>query len=289
MTSRSPVVKEPIPIYSADDGLITQPIGDWGIQKYRLVGMYNKLFSTGMKKKWDRRVYIDLFAGSGKAQLKSSGKIVFGSPLLALSVPDPFDRYIFCEQNAKAMQALQQRISESFRASDVHFVRGDCNERVDEIVAKIPQYSATTKVLSFCFVDPFSLNIHFETIKRLATHIVDFLILIMIMDPTRNEGLYVKENSRRIDLFLGLSDWRDRWREAKGQNISIRQFLATEFAKQMINLGYRNESLKSMVKTNSGDKNLSLYYLAFFSKHQLGYKFWNQVRKYATDQISLEI
>ena len=35
------------------------------------------------------------------------------------------------------------------------------------------------------------------------------------------------------------------------------------------------------------DKQLPLYYLAFFSKHETGLKFWDQVRKYATDQLSL--
>ena len=34
--------------------------------------------------------------------------------------------------------------------------------------------------------------------------------------------------------------------------------------------------------------NLPLYYLAFFSRHANGYKFWNQVLKYATPQLGFE-
>ncbi len=281
-------LKEPVSIYSVDDGLFTPSVGDWGIEKYRLVGMYNELFSTGMKGKWDQRIYIDLYAGAGKARLRASDKIVLGSPLLALEVPNPYDRYIFCESNAEAMSALQERVNKKFSNCDVRYVVGDCNEWLDTIIGNIPAYSSREKVLSFCFVDPFSLDIHFETMRKLGNYIMDFLILLMLSDPMRNEERYTQENSRRIDVFLGLSDWRDRWNNARKHSIGIRRFLATEFAKQMIALGYREESLSSMVEVRSDDKNLPLYHLAFFSKHQLGYKFWNQVRRYATNQTSFE-
>jgi three-Cys-motif partner protein len=280
-------VKEPVSIYSTDDGLYTPEVGVWGIQKYNLVALYNQLFSTGMKKKWEYRVYIDLFAGAGKARIKENEKVVFGSPLLALSVPDPYDRYIFCEQQSKALSALKQRVNNLFPRANVEFVQGDCNEVIDLITSKIPKYSRDSKVLSFCFVDPFSLNIHFETIRKLSAYLMDFLILLMLMDPIRNENLYVNENSDRIGRFLGLSDWRERWKQAKTRNTSIRKFLATEFANQMITVGYREESLKSMVEIRSEDKNLPLYYLGFFSRDPLGYKFWKQVRRYATNQLPL--
>lgn len=282
-------VEEPAALYSSEDGLTTPEIGSWGIHKYKLVSLYNELFSTGMKKKWDKRVYIDLFAGAGKARIKESGKVVLGSPLLALSAPDPFDRYIFCENNPELMEALRERVRRNFPEADVQFVSGDCNEQIDSILAEIPQRSKGLKVLTFCFVDPFSLNIHFNTIRTLASYRMDFLILLMLMDPMRNENRYMDENSDRIDLFLGLPDWRERWLNAKTQNMSFRKFLATEYAGQMASLGYRPEAINTMVEVRSEDKNLPLYYLSFFSKHELGYKFWKQVQKYSTDQLSLDL
>jgi three-Cys-motif partner protein len=284
----SNTLREPVTVYSTDDGLFTPPVGSWAVQKYRLVGLYNELFSTGMKGRWDRRVYIDLFAGSGKARLRDTGKIVLASPLLALSVPNPYDRYIFCERNNDAMNALKERVKALNTNLDVHFVDGDCNERIDTIISTIPRYSSGTKVLSFCFVDPFSLNIHFETIRKLGNYIMDFLVLLMLSDPLRNEDRYTEKNSDRIELFLGFRDWREKWNIAKARGTGIRKFLATEFARQMITVGYKEESLSSMVEVRSDDKNLPLYHLAFFSKHPLGYKFWSQVRKYASEQTSFE-
>lgn len=39
-----------------DDGLKCSEVGDWAEDKYRLVGLYDEIFATAMKKKWDVRV-----------------------------------------------------------------------------------------------------------------------------------------------------------------------------------------------------------------------------------------
>ena len=282
-------IKEPPFEFASDDGLLTPPIGEWGMKKYELVHMYDRLFSTGMKNLWGQRVYIDLCAGSGKAKLRTNGKIVLGSPLLALSVANPFDRYIFCEENPQLMSALKQRVNDGFPSADARFVTGDCNEKVAEILSHIPAHSKDNKVLSFCFVDPFSLNIDFQTIQSLSTRFMDFLILLMLMDPLRNEAQYVGDNDERINRFLGDSDWRNTWMEAQKRGQTIRRFLAEQFATRMIAMGYRDEARKTTVEVRSNEKNLPLYHLSFFSKSKTAYKFWKEVRKYATDQTSLDL
>jgi hypothetical protein len=92
-----------------DDGLITQEIGAWGQEKYRLLNLYAQLFSASMKNKWDCLVYIDLFAGSGSSKIKGTNKIVAGSPLVALGIDPTFDRYVFCEKDPEKLRALKAR------------------------------------------------------------------------------------------------------------------------------------------------------------------------------------
>jgi hypothetical protein len=46
-----------------DDGLVTPIVGVWAEEKYRLVECYARIFATAMKRKWDMRVYVDLFSG----------------------------------------------------------------------------------------------------------------------------------------------------------------------------------------------------------------------------------
>ena len=42
-----------------------------------------------------------------------------------------------------------------------------------------------------------------------------------------------------------------------------------------------------MKLVRSNEKNLPLYYVALFSRHELAYKYWEDVLKYSTDQTSM--
>ena len=119
--------------YLDDDELPTPIVGPWTKEKYRVVRIFNEIFSTGMKEKW-HRAYIDLFAGAGKARIKGTNKFLAGSPLLALSVSHPYDKYIFCEKDKELMKALKSRVGKGYSQVDVKFVDGDCNEKIDESV-----------------------------------------------------------------------------------------------------------------------------------------------------------
>ena len=55
-----------------DDGLVCSEIRRWAATKYRLIKLYDELFVTGMKNKWGKRVYIDLYAASGYGRLKGT-------------------------------------------------------------------------------------------------------------------------------------------------------------------------------------------------------------------------
>lgn len=269
-----------------DDGLYCQEVGPWSEDKHRLVLLYDRLFSTAMKGKWQTRVYIDLYSGPGLVRVRDARKFSWGSPVLALSVPDPFDKYIFCESNEEALAALRSRVEKLFPNADVSYIAGDCNSKVDEICRAIPQHSMEHRVLSFCFADPYDLSIKFSTVRRLADRFVDFLTLLAFgMDAARNWQLYLDPASKKVDAFLGFSDWRDRWAEeqTKGK-VKFPQFLAQSYATQMELLNYLSVEFHQMKCIRSDVNNLPLYHLALFSRHKLAYTLWEQVLKYSTDQ-----
>jgi len=55
----------------------------------------------------------------------------------------------------------------------------------------------------------------------------------------------------------------------------------------MKSLNYLEQPLGRMKMVRSSEKNLRLYYLALFSRHETAYKFWDDVLRYGTDQIDL--
>jgi three-Cys-motif partner protein len=276
-------------IIAGDDGLPYSDVGAWAEDKYALVGLYDRLFSTGMKNKWPTRVYVDLYSGPGFVRVRGTGRMMVSSPLLALGVPDPFDKYIFCESDRDLLQALRARVNRVSPKADVKFVLGDCNERVEEICANIPSRSASRGVLTFCFVDPYDISIRFSTIKRLSAYRIDFLCLLALqVDANRNIERYLSSGNSKIEEFLGLPRWRESWRAAENERIRFPRFLAEEYSRQMEKLGYLPVPWDRMRQVRSDEKNLPLYRLALFSRHERAYQFWDDVLHYSSDQRTFD-
>ncbi|MFZ0960865.1 MAG: three-Cys-motif partner protein TcmP [Terriglobia bacterium] len=276
-------------IIAEDDGLPCSEVGAWAEDKYTLVGLYDRLFSTGMKNKWPTRVYIDLYSGPGFVRVRGTSRMLMGSPLLALGVPDPFDKYIFCESAPELLGALQSRVNRYSPGANATFICGDCNEKVEEISAKIPKPSPGRGVLTFCFVDPFDISVKFSTVRRLSSYFIDFLILLALhVDANRNLEHYFNSGNSKVEEFLGLPDWRERWRPAERGGARFPRFLAEEYSGQMEKLGYLRVPWDRMKQVFSDEKKLPLYRLALFSRKALADKYWDEVLKYSSDQKNFD-
>ncbi len=278
-------------ITAPTDELPAPEVGSYAVEKYRLLGTYADMFTTAMKDHWHCRVYVDLFSGPGHAVIRETGQRILTSPLLALTVPHRFDRYIFCDQDVSAMSALRQRAAVAAPGVAAECLSGDVNGPLPFVAARIPEARTDYKVLTFCFVDPFSIDLHFATIASLATgRSIDFLILLALgMDANRNWQQYSQDGDHRVARFLGADDWRPRWREAQARGHSPIRFLAEEYSAAMVRLGYRPMPIDKMPEIRLTGKNVPLYYLAFFSRHDLGLKFWDEARKASRDQLALPL
>ena len=272
---------------SEDDGLYLPEVGAWAEEKYELVFNYSNLFATSMKARWERRAYVDLFAGAGLAQVRNSQRILVGTPLLALQVDDAFDRYVFCDSDPDCLNALKRRVSQLCPDRDVRYVAGDVNESTQEIHDALPSYGPEKRVLGFCLADPFRLrDLHLETLRALAHRFMDFLVLVPAMDAIRNVAVYTGSSGAVVDDFLGGPGWRREWQEADAR-VPFDRFVAEALSARMKEMGYAHGGLEDAVMVRSSEKNLPLYRLAFFSRHELGGRFWKEARKYSTAQQSL--
>jgi len=269
------------------DGLTYNDVGLWTEEKHRLVGYYSALFSAGMKDKWDKRVYIELYAGAGYSRIRDTERVIAGSPIQALTLKVPFDKYIFCEQDPKKLEALRVRVKRHAPAANVVFVPEGCDINVNQIFTAIPQHSKTHKVLSLCFVDPNDIGIKFSTLQTLAKKYVDFIVLLALyMDALRAEQNYIK-NPAKIDHLLGAASWLQRWTVAKQQGMEFPRFLAEEFAASMATMEYIPPPFYSMRKIFFYEKNFPLYALGLFSRHPLAYTLWDKALKGSDDQLDL--
>lgn len=272
-----------------NDGLLCPEVGGWAETKYRLISLYDELFATGMKDKWDQRVYIDLYSGAGHSRIRHTEIRLKGSPILALGIPFTFDKYIFCEENVDCLSVLKLRANRVAPSADISYIPGSCDEKVEEICRAIPRGSKENRVLSLCLVDPFDFGMKFATMRRLSQFFIDFLVLLAVgMDAVRAYDHYVDGENRKLDEALGNTEWRSRWKARPRGKYEFPSFLAGEFADSMSELGFLPIKPGQMKMVRSDEKNLPLYYLALFSKNNTAYRFWDEVLKYHTDQSSFD-
>lgn len=269
-----------------DDGLETPVVGPQSEEKYRHIAYYVELFAKSMHKKWGSRIYIDLFAGSGRSKIKGTSKIVAGSPMLAIQVEHQFDKYIFCDIDEGNISALQKRAEAQSPSLNADYYCGDVNLRVADIVSAIPTATKDHTVLTFCLVDPFKAkDLHFGTLRRISARYVDFLVLIpSYMEINRFPEKYCRPSDQRLDRFLGTTTWRQEW-VALGRSGHFGAFIAGCFDSQMVGLGFcSNKDKFVLIKGADGN---NLYHLAFYSKSPLGVKFWDKVRLGVSGQADL--
>ncbi len=234
-----------------------------------------------MKSHWPQRAYIGLYSGAGRARLEQTGEIVETTALSVFRIPDPFTHYIFVDKDPRCTQALSERIRRVAGEANFTVLTGDVNTCVSEVLNALPRFGPSKGLLSYCFVDPFAADLHFETIKTLGRLRIDFLILLMLgLDSRVNFRTYLTdESSTRIAELVDCPDWRDEWRrESQRRRPNVIRFLMTKFDQAMSRIGYRSAPLDSALSIRVPRKNVLIYELVFYSKHPLGEDFWRKTR-----------
>jgi len=268
------------------DDHVTAEVGPWAEEKHRLLAHYASLFVRSMQGKWDDLVYLDLFAGPGQCKIRNTSRYYRSSPTIIVGLEETFSFYVFCDSKSENTDVLKVRIGNTASDRKVAVISGDANAYVGKILESVPIGDKTRRVLSFCFLDPYRLgNLKFETIRRLADRYMDFLVLIPSgMDAHRNVQIYTEKENSVLDEFLGNKTWRERWLDLKEKKVPFEQFVVAEFGRSMSELDYIDPGLENVATIRSQEKNLLLYRLALYSRHELGAKFWKETQKYTNPQ-----
>ena len=158
-------------------------------KKLETVEKYLGAFTTALKRQNFTLLYVDACAGSGSSIPKSAlarpqtserqsgllrdsesvvdtDQIIVGSAIRALGVQPPFDKYLFNDVKSSNVLSLRKRVKDDFGhlADRVTITRFDANEMLAELCERTNWRSSRAVV----FLDPFGLQIRFETLQMLA-------------------------------------------------------------------------------------------------------------------------
>ena len=197
--------------------------GRWTETKLEILEAYLDAYTTALKRKPFKLIYIDAFAGTGRIELQEDGETIGflrGSTERALRVGDkPFDELMFIERHParcaelKKLRRAHPKRRITIQQGEVNSVLGDL--RVD--------WSTCRGVL---FLDPFATEVEWATLKRIASfNALDTWILfpvsaIVRMLPASREPDDISPTwANRLTGVFGDESWRRLYREDAQQEL----------------------------------------------------------------------
>lgn len=250
-----------------DDGLETREVGRWWDRKVAVVDYLSDMFSTGMKRRWDRRAYVELFAGPGRSWDRHRHVFTAGSAIRAMRFP--YTDWAFVDLDPRATRPLRARLDMELHGDRAHVFTGDCNRAAGPIRDVIPQQ----RTITLAFVDPTAWEVRFDTIAELVEgRQTDLLVTF---HGLRLERLAHLPNVAGVNDFFDGDEWMKIVHEAPRYRLV--EELAALYNRKLSAIGYL-ESYQHRVPFQN-TKNASLYQLIGFSKHPLGVKFWSDAAK----------
>lgn len=188
-------------------------IGRWSEEKLNILQEYLPAYSVIMNKQKERWLqayyYIDAFAGSVKPRAKEDEKrYIKGSPLRALQTEPQFDAYWFIDIDERRVERIE-KLGEQFPNRIINIRQGDCNQILNqEIIPQIPYNSCKR---AFVFLDPYGLQVEWETVKKLAdTKTCDIFVNFSVMGVTRllpKDNVPNQDVKEKINKIMGGADW----------------------------------------------------------------------------------
>ncbi|MCY3801667.1 MAG: three-Cys-motif partner protein TcmP [Chloroflexi bacterium] len=197
--------------------------GPWTEEKLRIIYNYLNTYTTVLKDRPFRLIYVDAFAGDGTWQPGSGyapedyrefTEILNGSAARALEVQDrPFDRLVFIEKSEERSEILRRLVARHPDRS-IEVVTDDANLALPKFCASMGTFDRAV-----VFLDPYATEVDWETVEAIAgTQKIDCWILFPLMAITRmmpTENVPSDSLATHLDrVFGGNEHWRDFYQES---------------------------------------------------------------------------
>ena len=247
-------------------------VGEWSELKLEILRKYASAYTTILRRKNMRPIYIDGFAGAGQHISERSKELIAGSPLNALNVEPPFEEFYLVDLREERVDNLRTLAAAK---KNVHIFSGDCNKvLVSEVFPKV-QYSEYKRAL--CVLDPYGLHLVWNVMKAAAeSQTIEIFLNFPVMDMNMNVLLWrpenvTDENVARMNSFWGDDSWREAAyrkeltlfgeKEEKQSNETI----VAAFRKRLTDVaGFKFVPQPAPMRNSRG----AVVYYLFFAAHQ---------------------
>ena len=137
-----------------------------------------------------------------------------GSALVALDTDHAFSGYLFCEPNEERANQLKEAIAEHPRYNLVRIREETAEKALHSRVVNNPSIN-WKKSKAVCFLDPFALQVRWETLEMLASTrsievILNFPLGMALQRLLPQNAAKVEMHRDRLNEYFGSTDWYDQ-------------------------------------------------------------------------------
>lgn len=269
-----------------DDGFSITVAEPWVKQQAWIVTQYLTSFVNHLQGKVDQIIFVDLVVGSGLYSLGGKREIFPGVSLMAMKLDLPITKFVLCENDPEKYKALKIRVNRYFKNKNVVLLESNWDELVARINLYVPSGKQNFKTAVLCLCNPFSFEVPFDLMDRLAEK--DFSFLVPFTFPLNeriNYRHYLHHQHEKVKNYMG--GFKDM--EKLEKNLASN----TEFYKRLIKIYEKNmeanglSSLFSTHKLDSGLMEMPTYSIGLFSKLNVSKLVYQKVIESESKQTTL--
>jgi three-Cys-motif partner protein len=252
---------------SADD-LPVLDVGPWVKRKHQIIRHYVNITSAVRRKFNGKTVFVDLYCGPGRAQIRDSNEVIDGSAVVAAKAAQdtkcPFREIHIADINEQYVSACAERLV----GSTVRTYPVNATLAAQQIMASIDPSSFV-----IVLIDPFNIEgLDFEIFRQFAglAH-VDFIAHFSTMDVQMNVERYFAAEKSTLDQVA------PGWRPMVTPLMNNEQRLFAVFEAWKSAIGVLGFLSNTDPQTIHNSKKRWIYWLALVSRHPLAEEFWGKV------------
>ena len=207
-------------------------VGPWAKQKLDALARYLEFYTKVLKNQRWRTIYVDAYAGGGRAVVRAEERVapsgpglfgdeppidtdarelVDGSPRVALGITNPFDRYVFADPNPARAAELNALRTEFSGLRTINVLQTTAAEGIGWVTTRRISRQSHRGV---AFLDPFGAKLDWASIQKLANTglfevVVNFALSMAIQRMLPNSGEVPEGWAATLDSYTGDRAWFD--------------------------------------------------------------------------------
>jgi three-Cys-motif partner protein len=267
-------------------------VGPWAKEKLEALARYLDFYTKVLKNQRWRTIYVDAYAGSGRAALRQSVRDVMslledepdaglveyinGSPRVALGIANPFARYVLIEPDPGRAARLEALRDEYRGSRQIDVLRQDAASGIEWLLT---QNIGRNTHRGVGFLDPFGADLDWAVIQALAnTRVfevaINFTLNMAIQRMLPNSGEFQPGWRDRLDAYFGTSAWYGAVYEDRAQLFGTRIEKRPDYLENLLEL-YRGRLKEafgyvSQAKVIQNTRGVPLYYLLWAGPNRKG-------------------